>query len=235
MHRSILFLVIFLFTMSFISACGKSEGAHESYPYGHYEEDKMIGTVSEINKSESSVVVDISGWEKRDRKGPDMTEEGYSYSAMITDKTVIRHEEEKEASIDEIKTGQKVLVNPPRGNDFEGIADDIILLEMSHEEKFSRLLSHIDGFNIVVMYKDGTSLPTEMQETLYENVMNILEGTKYRASAAWGPYDENYIVDYKEELDIEQFPAMLVFDKKDLIFKAYSVDEFYEFFRNLGE
>ncbi|MBM4763749.1 hypothetical protein [Bacillus sp. B15-48] len=227
--------MIFIFTISFISACGESAEDNGEYPYGHYEDDKMIGSVSEVNNSGSTIVVDISEWEKRDRKGPGMTDEGYSYEAKITDKTVIKYEEDNETSIDDIKKGQKVLVNPPRGDGFEGHPDEIILIEMTYEEKYSRLLSHTDGMNIVIMYKDGETLPMEMQETVYENVMNILEGTEHRASAAWVPYDEKFIVDYQEELDIEQFPAMLVFDGKELIFKGYSVDELYDSFRNLIE
>ncbi|WP_157998051.1 hypothetical protein [Ornithinibacillus scapharcae] len=233
MLRRILFIIISLISMSFISACTNSTEVHEEYPYGHYEDDKMIGTVSEVNKSENSIVVDISEWEKRGRKGPDMTDEGYSYTALITDKTLIKHENEKEAFIDDIKKGQKVLVNPPRGNDFEGQPNQIILLEMSYEEKYARLLSQKDGINIVIMYTNGTPLPEEMYEPLYDNVTKILEGTEYSPSASWVLYDENYIVDYKEEMEIKQFPAMLVFNEKELIFKDYSVEGLYEFLRNL--
>lgn len=46
---------------------------------------------------------------------------------------------------------------------------------------------------------------------------------------------EDYIVDYKEELDIEQFPDLLVFDDEELKFKGYEVEELYEFFRDLSE
>lgn len=224
-------LLIFIFTVSIISACGESTEDNEEYPYGHYKDDKMIGIVSEVNNSESTIVVDISEWEKRDRKGPDMTEEGYEYNAKVTNNTIIKYEEGTETSIEYVQKGQKVLVHPPRENGFEGHPDEIILLEMTYEEKYSQLLSHTDGINIVIMYKDGETLPLEMQETVYENVMNILEGTDYTATAGWVPYDKNYIVDYKEELDIEQFPAMLVFDGKELIYKGYSVDELYDFFR----
>ncbi|MBB6451661.1 hypothetical protein HNQ94_000082 [Salirhabdus euzebyi] len=234
MQQRISLLVIFLITLLFISACGKNTGDNGEYPYGHYKDDEMIGTVWEVNKNENSIVVDISEWEKRDRKGPDMTDEGYTYTAKLTKETLIEREDGTLASIDEIKKGQKVLVNPPRGNDFKGIANEIILLEMSYEEKYARLLSHIDGFNIVVMYKDGKTLPTEIQESVYENVMNILEGTEHRAVAAWVPYDENYVLDYKEALDIEQFPVVLVFNQEELLFKAYNVDDLYDFFKNFN-
>lgn len=232
-QKKISFFVFILFTILFISACGKSAGDNGEYLYGHYEDDKMIGTVWEVMKSEDSIVVDISEWENRDRKGSEMTDEGYTYKANLSDETVFKHEDGTKASLDDIKIGQKVLVNPPRKNDYEGQPNEIILLEMSYEEKYSRLLSHIDGFNIVVMYEDGEMLPKEMQESMYGDVLNILEGTEYEAVAAWVPYDENYVVDYKEALDIKRMPAVLVFNQEELLIKAYNVDDLYDFFKNL--
>lgn len=232
MGKRISFLVFFLFTVLLISACGNSVGQNGEYPYGDYEDEKMIGTVWEVKKSEGSIVVDISKWEKRDRKD-NTTDEGYSYTAKIIEETVINHEDGTESSIDDIKMGQKVLVNPPRGNDFEGYPDKIILLEMSYEEKYSRLLSHIDGFNIVVMYEVGETLPMEMQDSIYGEVLNILEGTEHRAVVAWLEYNPDYIVDYKEEFDIEQFPAILVFNQEEVLLKTYNVNELYDFFKNL--
>jgi hypothetical protein len=231
LRQRIQFFIICLFNVLLISACANSAGENEEYPYGHYEDDKMIGTVWEVKKSENIIVVDISEWEKRDRKGPEITGEGYSYAAKITVETVINHEDGTKASIDDVKKGQKVLVNPPRRNDFEGYPEEIILLKMTYEEKYSRLLSHIDGFNIVVMYKDGEKLPVEMQEQMYSNIMDILENKE--AVAAWIEYDKDYVVNYKEELDIERFPVILVFNKEELVYKTYNVNELYDFFKNL--
>ncbi|TFB15066.1 hypothetical protein E3U55_12500 [Filobacillus milosensis] len=233
MQRNIIFLIFFLFVISLASACSKSEGDYGDNPYGHYEDDKMIGKVLEVNKGESSIVVDISKWEKRNSKNP-WTDEGYSYKATITDETVIMHEDENKVSIGDIKNGQKVLVNPPRGDDFKGHPVEIILLEMSYEEKYARLLSHNDGFNVVVMYEDGKKLPKEMQESFYKNVLEILEGTEHRVNASWMRYDEDYVVDFKEVLDIEQFPVLLVYDEEELLFKTYRVDELYKFFKDWG-
>ena len=218
--------------MFLISACGNSVDDSGEYLNSQYKDDEMIGTVWEVN--EDRIVVDISEWKKRDRK-ENTTDEGYSYIAKITEETDINHEDGTEASIDAIKQGQKVMVNPPEENDFEGHPDEIILLEMSDEEKYSRLLSHIDGFNIVVMYEFGETVPMEMQDSMYGDVLNILEGTEHKAVAAWVEYNADYIVDYKKEFGIEQFPAILVFNKEEILFKTYQVDELYDYFRNLKE
>ncbi|MEH7380881.1 hypothetical protein V7138_10410 [Bacillus sp. JJ1533] len=235
MGKGIPFLVIFLFSMLYISACSKNAVDNGEYPYGHYKDDKMIGTVLEVKKSEVSVVVDISEWEKRDRKGPGITSEGYSYTSKITEETVINYEDGTEASIDDIKKGQKVLVNPPRGNEFEGYPKEIILLKMTDGDKYLRLLSHVEGFNIVVMYKIGEKVPDEMQEQMYGKILNIMENKEQEAVATWMEYDEDYVVDYKEELGIETFPVILVFNKEELVYKTYKVDEIYDFFKNLKE
>ncbi|TWT00538.1 hypothetical protein [Planomicrobium sp. CPCC 101079] len=234
MPRKIFCLVTILFMGFFVSACGKSTGVNGEYPYGHYEDDKMIGIVWEVNENKNNIVVDISEWEKRDRQ-PDLTDEGYSYTANFSKETRIIHEDGTEAFIADIKKGQKVLVSPPRGTFFEGHSDKIILLEMSYEEKYSQFLSHIDGYNIVVMYEHGENLPMEMQDSMYSNVLNILEGTEHSAVAGWIEYNEDYVADYKKELGIEQFPAILVYNQKELLFKAYKVDDLYDFFINLSE
>lgn len=232
MKKYLLIVALVVITL-LLPACDDIKEEGEQYPYGHYEDDKMIGDVMEINESERIVVVDISEWEKRDRKGPDMTEEGYDYIAKLTDETVFAYEDGKEASLDDLKKGQKVLVNPPRGDSFEGEATEITLLEMTYEETYWRLLAPSKGFSIVVMYQPGEIVPSELQEPMYEEVMSILEGTEHSAGSGTVPYDKDYIVDFKEELAIERFPVILIFNTEELVYKAYDVEEVYAFFEEL--
>lgn len=244
-QRHIRFLTFLLLSMMVVSGCGEGEennsgdnssGDNGEYPYGHYEDDKMIGTASTVNNKENIIEVDISEWTKRDWKGPNLTSEGYYYNARFSEDTAITYEGGTSASIDDIKNGQKVLVTPPANDDnFEAHADEIVLLDMTYEEKYWRLLSHIDGYNIVVMYEYGDPPPMQMQEPLYENTVGILEGTEYDVVGASVEYDSNYVVDFKEELDIEQFPVILVYNQEELLLKAYEVEEVYEFFRSLKE
>lgn len=216
---------LILFGMLFLTACGSQAVENDESTYSHFEDDKMIGNVWDV--STARVEVDISEWEKRDRKGPNGTDEGYSYISKVGEETTIKHEDGSQASIEDLKRGQKVLVNPPRGGSFEGTPEEIILLKMTYEEKYARLLSHVDGYNLVVMYEEGSTLPAELQETLYEE---ILELTDKEVVATWIVYDEEHVVDYKKELGIGEFPVMLVFDREKLVFKANEVEELYEFF-----
>ncbi|MCG1021450.1 hypothetical protein [Sutcliffiella horikoshii] len=217
--------VLILFGILFLTACGSQAVEYEESTYSHFEDNKMIGNVWDV--STGRVEVDISEWEKRDRKGPNGTDEGYLYIAKVGEETTIKHEDGTEASIEDLKRGQKVLVTPPRGGSFEGTPEEIILLEMTYEEKYARLLSHVDGYNLVVMYEEGSTLPAELQESLYEEILDI---TDEEVVATWRPYDEEYVVDYKEELGIPEFPIMLVFDKEKLVYKTNDVEELYEFF-----
>lgn len=223
--------VVTFLALLLVAACSQNVDENGEYPYGHYKDDEMIGTVERTDEAADIMTVDISEWEKRDRKGPDITDEGYSYTANIN-QTVIKYEDGTEAVIDDIKKGQKVLVNPPRGNNFEGHPEEIIVLEMTNEEKYSRLLSHIDGYNIVVMYEMDDPLPAEMEEELYERAVNILQDKGRDAVGAWIPYDENFVIDYKEEFSIEQFPAILVFDEAEMVFKTYDPDKLYDYLKN---
>ncbi|WP_339147981.1 MULTISPECIES: hypothetical protein [unclassified Sutcliffiella] len=219
--------MLILFGILFLTACGSQAVENDESAYSHFEDDKMIGNVWGV--STGKVEVDISEWEKRSRKGPNGTDEGYSYIAKVGEETTIKHEDGTEASIEDLKRGQKVLVNPPRGGSFEGTPKEIILLEMTYEEKYARLLSHVDGYNLVVMYEEGSTLPAELQETLYGEVLEI---TNKEVVATWRPYDKEYVVDYKEELGIAEFPIMLVFDKEKLVYKTNVVEELYEFFED---
>lgn len=212
-----------------LTACGT---VTEDKPYGHYEDDEMIGTVFSIDFDKEQLEVDISEWVKRDVTGLAITDEGYSYFAEITNRTVIKYEDGTVASLEDIQKGQKVLVHPPSEENYVGEAEEIILLDMTYEEKYRRLLSHHeDRLNVVVMYERGEELPFELQEPLYEEVVSIVDDLDQNPVGAWVEYDENYVVDYKEELDIEQFPAILVFSHKELLFKTYDAEEVHEFFK----
>ncbi|MEA3319894.1 MAG: hypothetical protein U9Q88_07680 [Bacillota bacterium] len=219
------FFVLVFFSISLLTACGSNAVGGEENPNSHYDDEKMIGTV--WNVSGDSVEVDISEWEKRDRNGSNGTDEGYSYLAKITEETTIKYENGKEASLNDLRKGQKVLVNPPRGESFEGKLKELVLLDMTFEEKYARFLSHVDGYKLVVMYEEGAVLPLELQDPLYEKVLDF---TEEEVVATWIEYDKEYVVDYKKEFGVEQFPVILVFNREKLVFKTYEVEELYAFF-----
>ncbi|QHJ69140.1 hypothetical protein [Planococcus halotolerans] len=235
-----------LFIALTLSACGSGSATVEETIYEdepvdqsaavQYEDDKMIGTSGPPDKENKILEVGISEWEKR-HDGPTTTGQGISYHASYDDKTAVRNEDGTEASLDDIKFGQKVQINPPRGDSFEGYAEEIIILDMTYEEKYEQLLAHNDGIRIVIMYEYGERLPEEMKdaEPLFEEANNILENTGKQVGASWHEYDKDFVADFKEELEIEQFPAVLVFDRKGMLFKSNDVEEMFDFLRGMKE
>lgn len=114
-------VLLLLLILCLIAACNK--------PYGHYKDDKMIGTVQRVEPDNNLLEVDISEWDKRDLSGgiPDY---GVYITVEITDDLIIKNEDGTLSEIHQLKIGQKVLVNPPmsdEGDDYE--AKEIILLE----------------------------------------------------------------------------------------------------------
>lgn len=217
-----------------MSGCGKS--GSDAAAFGEegfqYKDDEMIGWV--VSKKDQVIEMEISAWKKRNSNSE--TEEGYAYYASFSDETAITYEDGTEASVDDIKNGHNLLVTPPaKGNDFKGHADEIVILDMTYEQKYEKFLAHRGGYNIVVMHESGTSLRDEMRDPLFENAGSILAGTDQRVGTAWIEYNPDYAVDYKEELEIEQFPVILVFGQEELLFKSTNVDEVYEFLEEIKE
>jgi hypothetical protein len=186
----------------------------------------MIGNIERVELENNVVEVDISEWSKRDIRG-NVDDYGVTIPVKITDELMIKKEDGTLSNINSFEIGQKVLINPPKKSD-DGIryqAKEIILLEMSYEEKYKRLLSHQKGrYLTTVFVKEGDSLPAAMEDTL----MGLLS----KSPINFGVYQEDYIVDYQQELNIEKFPVILVFDNKGLVFKTYDVDELEAFFKS---
>lgn len=237
MRRKTFILILLLIGILVTSACGRG-GANgsDAIAFGEegfqYEDDQMIGSVWVVNKKDHVIEMDISEWVKRDSDSE--TEEGYAYYAGVSEETALTYEDGTEASIDDIKNGQNILVNPPaKGDDFKGHADEIVILDMTYEQKYEKFLAHRGGFNIVVMHESGTSPPDEMRDPLFENAGAILADTDQLVKASWIEYDPDFVVDYKEELDIEQFPVILVYGQEELLFKSTNVEEVYKFLEEI--
>lgn len=210
------FLIVMLLA-SFLLHTGCS--MQTNVPKGN--KDKKVGYVLEVDSENNEIVIDISEWETRNISGPVKTLEGYTYLAKINDATIIRYEDGTEASVTDIRNGQKVSLSSIKLDRFLGEVKEIILLEMTLAENYTGLLSPMgDKLNIVVIYEDDLSPDIELAV-----FKNITENTVGR----WIEYDENYVIDYKQEFDIEQFPVALVFNSEELLFKTCDVQDLDEF------
>ena len=192
-------------------------------PYGNYKDNQMIGTVHTVNSESGYVEVDISEWHKRDVRG-DVDDYGVSLPIEAADGLVLKHEDGSPAEIDQLRIGQKVLVNPPiRDKDDPYQAEEIVLLEMTFEERFEDLISRRKGqYYTTVMEGNGDDITPEMKEKL----MGLVSISPLSFG---GEFPKNHVADYEKELEIDQYPVMLVFDHKGLVFKTYDVDELIDF------
>ena len=210
-------ILLFLLSMLNLSACGNK-------PYGHYEDNKMIGIVQQIQPENNLFEVDISQWHKRDVRGS-VNDYGVTITVPITDELVIKNEDGTLSDLSLIKIGQKVLVNPPKDViEGEYKAKEVILLNMTYEEKYDRLLSkNKDKYLTTVFWGEMDTSSSELESKLI--------GLVSHSTINFSTYPEkNYVVNYEKELDIEKYPVMLVFDTEKLVFKTYDVDELIEFF-----
>lgn len=209
-------MLLFVFTLLVLAAC-----SHK--PYGHYKDDQMIGTIGRVEPDNNLLEVDISEWVKRDLRGG-INDYGVYIPVDITNDFIIKNEDGTLSDISQLKIGQKVLVNPPKVDENSAYeAKEIIVLKMSYQEKYDQLLSNHKGkYLTTVFHQEGETFPAAVEDRL----MGLLS----KSSINFGAYSEDYVVDYQQELNIEQFPVMLVFDDKGLVLKTYDVDELAAFF-----
>ena len=138
-----LLIALLLCIILTLSACSNK-------PYGHYEDNKMIGNIERLELENNLVEVDISEWDKSDVKG------------------------------------------------------------------------NVNDYGVSIFVKEGDSLPSTTEDTL----MGLLS----KSPINLGVYQEDFVDDYMQELNIENFPVMLVFDAEGLVNKTYDVDELVAFF-----
>lgn len=209
-------MILMLMSLFAILACSNK-------PYGHYKDDEMVGTVSSVKPETGIVEVDISEWHKRDLRGA-INDYGVLVMVEVTDDVVIKNEAGDLSDISQIKVGQKVLVHPPNHSKVEEYkAKEMVLLEMSYEDKYARLLSKSkDRYVTTVFFEEEEGLASSMEQQLMGLVSN--------SPMNFASYPEKYAVDYKMELGIEKFPVMLVFDHQGLVYKTYEIDQLIAFF-----
>ncbi|HIW33012.1 MAG TPA: DKNYY domain-containing protein [Candidatus Paenibacillus intestinavium] len=205
----------------------KAKTEHLTYlGYKLVEDNQMFGNIARVEPENNLVEVDISEWDKKDIKS-NIDDYGVSILVEITNDLIIKQESGSLSNINSLKIGQKVLLNPPRRID-ESITyevKEIIMLEMSDNEKYKRLLSNQQGrYLTTVFIKEGDLLPPTMKETLL--------GLQSQSPMNFRVYQEDYVVDYKQELNIENFPVILVFDTNGLVLKTYDTDEMVAFFND---
>ncbi|MFC4779182.1 hypothetical protein ACFO9Q_20510 [Paenibacillus sp. GCM10023252] len=190
-------------------------------PYGHYKDNEMIGFVESVDVDEQTINFDISEWTKRDISGPNMNDWGAGYTAKLTKSTIVEDESGNPVNWQELKSGQKVQIIPPKtSND---TPKKLLVLEMSKHELYKRagLLANNKGtFRTTVIDVPGGS----------NKLSNTVLGMKLEGGVnVGGSYDSNQVLDVKKEFEVESLPVILVFDTDKLVLKTERLEEFKKF------
>ncbi len=190
----------------------------------------MIATVITIDPGKDLLELDITNWHNRKLKGS-MNSFGVVIEHHGLSDTVLKDEDGGLVDIANLKKGQKVLVNPPKKEDKDDEdyeVREIILLEMTFEEKYERLLAKNTGaYYTTIYFEEDDELPPELEDQL----LSIAP----KSPVSFAKYPIDYIVDFKKELNIDELPVMLVFDNKGLVFKTYDIGELLDFFNDLND
>ncbi|CAM3432105.1 hypothetical protein [Marinicrinis lubricantis] len=223
----------------FMTGCGSNNEASLSgikqvneLPVGNnispLNEDTMIGSLLHIDKEQRNLVLDISEWVNRGKS--EAVDIMHSQTIHYDDLTIFQSEEGI-MKPDELKKGQSLAVFPASDASVEIhegaiTADRILQLTMTREEKLERILASGDDLHTVVLYEEG-KLPPYDEIDFDKHVPEAFAG-----GIAWIPYTEGLAVDYKEELNIDKLPVILVSDCSDPVFRTHSIEELKQWFQS---
>ncbi|MDQ8734220.1 hypothetical protein [Paenibacillus sp. LHD-38] len=182
----------------------------------------MTGYLLHIDTKTRVVSLNISKWVNRGKtKVNDMM---HSKKITYNENTIFQDEHGSVVHPVDFKIGEKLAVLPTpdaasSSDETVSVADKVIQLTMSKEEKLERFLASSDNFHTVVLYEEGTTPPYD--EIDFEK--HVPES--FAGGISWVPYIEGLAVDYKEELGLEKLPMILVFDRNGLVFQTETLEQ----------
>jgi len=185
-------------------------------------EDTMTGYVLGIDTKTRVVSLNISKWVNRGKTVVD--DIMHSKNIIYNENTIFQDEHGSVVHLEDFKIGEKlaVLLTPEATNSSDktaSLADKVIQMTMSKEEKLERFLASSDNFHTVVLYKEGTTPPYDEMD-FSKHVPDSFSG-----GISWVPYIEGMAADYKEELGLEKLPMILVFDRNGLVFQTETLEK----------
>ncbi len=188
-------------------------------------DDTMTGLLLHIDIKKRELSIDISKWiNRRKTKVNDVM---HSKIISYNENTIFQDEQGLVVQPEDFKIGEKLGVLPTSGtassasssNKVPFIADKIIQLVMSKEEKLDRFLAKGDKFHTVVLYEEGTKPPYDEMD------FDKYVPESFSGGISWVPYVEGLAVDYKEELGLEKLPMIMVFDQNGTLFQTDSIEQ----------
>lgn len=228
LQNKIIFLASFLISVLILASCSEKTENNSSKENVVFQDDKMIGFVETVNVEMKYIIMDINDWMYRDIPKDAAVATNYTLKVKIDNNTVLLREDGSKAEFQTLKDGQKILVKPPTEKEGNVIATEIVLLELTYNDKFKHFLSkHPNNYRIVMIYDKDNPLPYEFE--------SMIRKINQDTTANFHEYKEDYAVDYKKEFDIKNFPVILIFDTEKLLYKTYDEEEALGFFNRMDK
>ncbi|KRE21306.1 hypothetical protein [Paenibacillus sp. Soil522] len=185
-------------------------------------EDTMTGYLLHIDTKTRVVSLNISKWVNRGKT--EVNDMMHSKKITYNENTIFQDKHGSVVHPGDFKIGEKLAVLPTTdaessSDETASVADKVIQLTMSKEEKLERFLASSDNFHTVVLYEEGTTPPYDEMD-FEKHVPESFSG-----GISWVPYIEGLAVDYKEELGLEKLPMILVFDRNGLVFQTETLEQ----------
>ncbi|UVI33304.1 hypothetical protein [Paenibacillus spongiae] len=205
-----------------ITLCWLAAGC-SSNPYRHYKDNEMIGFVSSIDQQNQTVIIDISEWSKRNLRGSSIPDYGVQYTAKVLPRTIIQNDAGTKLSLADLKTGQKLQINPPDPK--SETPDELLILPMSKDELYrsAGLLSREKGKYHISVIEESDSNP-DYSLKAFQAIPGAMAG-----GISWLTIDPNHVLNLKQEFSLDTLPVILVFDTKKLVLKTQKINDIKEF------
>ncbi|GGD55278.1 hypothetical protein GCM10010911_11200 [Paenibacillus nasutitermitis] len=184
----------------------------------------MVGFVSSIDLDNRNLTVDISEWEKRHTRGPDINDYGVELQVQLTPSVNIHKENGDSASASDLRVGQKVELKPAHTKSSKEPPKEIIILTIRQEEALERLglFARGKGSIHVTILGDESSAP--LNQKIMDQFLNEA-GSGLQGGVSSMMYQPEYIVDLKKIYGIQRFPTILLFDQEKLLLQTEDVGE----------
>lgn len=220
-----------------LSGCGQSGFNHtnmkEIIEQGSeisLNDDTITGTLSHVDTDQQLIHLDVTNWINRNNTSGEQKDIAFSYSITYNDNTIFE-DDHGVISPDDFKIGEKLAIFPTPETEHTRneniIADKIVKLTMSRQEKLNRVLAKSDHYHTVILYDEGTIPPYDEMD-FDQHIPELFAG-----GISWIPYVEGLAIDYKKELNLETLPVIILFDRNGIVFQTDSLEQLKEWLNSI--
>lgn len=184
--------------------------------------EPMTGYIIELDAESEGATVDITDWTYRGRANAwqDRPDAAQQYELAITPQTRIVTESGAFRTIEALRIGEKIRLEPPENEDTSTIAK-VTILEMELPEKYRRYLSPSkDLLRTIVYYEPG-------EQPRYSDLEFQSKAPRaFNGGISWVRNDPGGINDFARDFDLRPGESILVFNADQLVYKTDDIEAY---------